>query len=92
MSVGYMLIPIWAAAPRKWKSTPITLSAPTVVMEQMFVARRNCPVCNREMLVHDSLAVKMPTEGTEQPSRQSAVPRIESSERMMLLILRGEGK
>jgi ssDNA-binding Zn-finger/Zn-ribbon topoisomerase 1 len=62
------------------------------LMEQMFVARRSCPVCNREMLIHDSLAVNLPTEDTEQPSRQSAVPRIESSERMMLLILRGEGK
>jgi hypothetical protein len=42
----------------------------TSLMEIILVARRNCPVCKREMLIENGRAVKLSGESAKKPPKQ----------------------
>ncbi len=41
------------------------------LMEQVIMARRNCPSCKREFLIEDGKATKVPGEGAKKPPKRS---------------------
>lgn len=40
------------------------------LMERIIIARRNCPVCKREMLIVDGRATKVPGDGAKKPPKR----------------------